>query len=101
MHHLKHTAHTAECCVLVGKEMRWKKKMPVPLFICIDLDVQPYASQFDRRLNINRRIINLTKQINTTRALLVGFMYTVGALDGLRNPSDSCLVSLFTDQAMN
>lgn len=75
--------------------------MPVPLFICIDLDVQPYASQFDRRLNINRRIINLTKQINTTRALLVGFMYTVGALDGLRNPSDSCLVSLFTDQAMN
>lgn len=52
--------------------------MPVPLFICIDLDVQPYASQFDKRLNINRRVINLTKQINTTIALLVGFMYTMG-----------------------
>lgn len=52
--------------------------MPVPLFICIDPDVQPYASQFDKRLNINRRIINLTKQINTTIALLFGFMCTMG-----------------------
>lgn len=52
--------------------------MPVPLFICIDPDVQPYASQFDKRLNINRRIINLTEQINTTIALLFGFLCTMG-----------------------
>lgn len=73
--HLKHKAN--KYCVLQGKEMR-HKNMPVPLFICIDLDVQPYESQFDKRLNINRRIINLTTQINTTIALLVAFVYTTG-----------------------
>lgn len=53
--------------------------MPVPLFICIDLDVQAYASQFDKRLNINRRIINLTKQINNTIVLPLALCISRGS----------------------
>lgn len=63
--------HCQENRVLcTGGKRNEMKNMPVPSFICIDLDVQSYASQFDKRLNINRRIINLTKQINTTIAPL-------------------------------
>lgn len=76
MEHLKHTAN--KTVLYTSGKGNETKNMPVPLFICIDLDVQPYASQFDKRLNINRGIINLTTQINTTIALLVGFMYTMG-----------------------
>lgn len=77
------------------------KNMPVPLFICIDLDVQPYASQFDKRLNINSRIINLTTHINTTIALLVGFVYTPRAPGGLGKEAQLGLVPLFTDLTTN
>ena len=73
--HLKHNANKTVLCTTGGGNET--KNMPVPLFIGIDLDIEPYESQFDKRLNINRRVINLTTQINTI-ALLVAFMYTMG-----------------------